>query len=181
MTWAGRVVCWLLAAPIAAACSGGALQPDAGNPSTQPDVAIPPAGYTGCSYGGGYSHIIISKCDADRSLVFLLGLALGPSEPVPPGLTLPGDWKLSLANAGDNMRSCPTQTYGCVRAVATGTVDWPNSKITPYDIPSKVNLDVTLSFEPNDAGVPASEPITAQNVDVSRSCEPFSAAPECTL
>jgi hypothetical protein len=181
MTRAGRVLRWLLAAPIAAACSGGALQPDAGNPSAQPDVAIAPTGYTGCSYGGGYLHIFISKCDADRSLVFLFGLSLGPTEPVTPGLTVPGDWKLSLANVGDSMGSCPSPTYGCLRGVATGTVDWANSNISSYHIPSAVNVDVTLRFEPNDAGVPASEPITAQNVDVSKSCDPFIAPPECTL
>lgn len=91
-----------------------------------------------------------------------------------PGLTVPADWSLGLARAGDNMGVCPSQVFGRLPASVTGTVEWVR---LAGKFPSAVNID-TWSFEPGDAAVPASEPMTAQNVDARAYCEPFVAPPD---
>jgi hypothetical protein len=48
-----------------------------------------------------------------------------------------------------------------------GSVD----QVSGGGFPSRVNIDVTLAFPLNDAGAPASETLTAQNVDVQPSCQ----------
>jgi hypothetical protein len=170
MTRAGRVVLSLLIA-IAGACNTGALQPDAGNTSAPPDGGNP-SGYSGCYSGGAYSRIFISKCDAVRGLNFVVMLENPASRDVPamPGLTEPADWRLRLARGGDDMGGCPSQAFGPFRAAVTGTVEWSHMD---GNFPRAVNIDVILRFEPRDAAVLASEPMTARNVDASAWCEMF--------
>lgn len=50
----------------------------------------------------------------------------------------------------------------------TGSVSWDPQ--IQFNLPPVVNLNVTLAFAANDAGVPASETMSGQLVDVRTSC-----------
>jgi hypothetical protein len=122
--------------------------------------------YLGCTFTGGINRIVIAKRDIDRDFCF--NVVLSSSSTAPPGLSTPPGFGLEYASAGPAfpcpIRSSPTM----VRASQViGSVDQVNGG----GIPSRVNIDVTLAFSPNDAGAPSGETLIAQNVDVQPSCQ----------
>jgi hypothetical protein len=157
----------------AAACNVGALQPDGSNTSAQPDAGSPPPGYFACWAASAEVKVVfIANCDVDRGLVFVVPLVHFPGAPAPPGLTLPADWALGNATVADNMGICPSRMQSELQAGVTGTIEWARPGVAGSIFPAAVNVDVTLSFEPGDAAVPASESIVAQNLEVSSNCPP---------
>lgn len=157
---------------LAAACNAAPLQPDGSNTSAQPDAGPAPTGYFACRGGVESKVVIIANCDVDRRLVFVVPLVHAPGAPATPGVTLPADWRLSAATVADNMGSCPSRMQSELQARVTGTIEWARPGADASIFPSAVNVDVTLSFEPGDAAVPASESIVAQNLVVDSNCPP---------
>jgi hypothetical protein len=158
---------------LAAACNRGALQPDGSNTSAQPDAGSPPPGYFACRAVGAETKVVlIGNCDVDRGLVFVVPLVHFPGAPALPGLTLPADWALATGSVGDNMGICPSRASSELQADVTGTIEWARPGVAGSIFPAAVNVDVTLSFEPGDAAVPASESIVAHNLEVSSNCPP---------
>jgi hypothetical protein len=158
---------------LAAACSAGVLQPDGSTNSAQPDAGSPPPGYFACwDVGAEVKVVFITNCDVDRGLVFVVPLVHYPGAPALPGLTLPADWALATGSVGDNMGICPSRRRSELQAGVTGTIEWARPGVAGSVFPSAVNVDVTLSFEPGDAALPASESIVARNLEVSDSCPP---------
>jgi hypothetical protein len=157
----------------AAACNAGALQPGGSNPSAQPDAGSPPPGYFACKAVGSETKVVfIANCDVDRGLVFVVPLVHFPGAPTLPGLTLPADWGFAGATVADNMGICPSRMRGELKAGVTGTIEWARPGAAGSVFPAAVNVDVTLSFEPGDAAVPASESIVAEDLEVLSNCPP---------
>jgi len=52
----------------------------------------------------------------------------------------------------------------------TGTVTAVDFLAGNSSFPAHVNADLTLSFAPSDAGIPTTEPVLGQNVDVEQGC-----------
>jgi hypothetical protein len=67
-------------------------------------------------------------------------------------------------------RPCAADSAAIATATATGSVTWPPQ--IGFLLPPSANIDVTLTFgaSGSDAGVPASEKLTAQNVDLHPTC-----------
>jgi hypothetical protein len=82
----------------------------------------------------------------------------------PAGLTLPQGWTVMTAQARPCAASAPTATATSV----TGSVSWDPQ--LAFNLPPVVNLNVVLTFAANDAGVPATETLAAQFVDIQPSC-----------
>jgi hypothetical protein len=82
----------------------------------------------------------------------------------PAGLTLPDGWNVMSAGA----RPCTASAVSASATSVTGTVTWDPQ--FGFNLPPVVNLNLALAFGANDAGVPASEALTAQFVDVKTSC-----------
>lgn len=104
--------------------------------------------------------------------MFVVPLVHFPGAPALPGMTLPADWGLAAATVADNMGSCPSRMQGELHARVTGTIEWAGPGGDGSVFPAAVNVDVTLSFEPGDAAVPASESIVARNLDALSNCPP---------
>jgi hypothetical protein len=84
---------------------------------------------------------------------------------------------LVLARFGRHRRAVTPGHPGKLRTsewhaapIAASAIEWANPGGVISSHPSAANIDVTLSFEPGDAAVPASEAIAGQNVDVRDFC-----------
>jgi hypothetical protein len=125
--------------------------------------------YLGCTFIGGIDRIVIAKRDVDRDLCF--NVVLSSSGTATPGLSTPPGFGLEYASVGPAF-PCPIRASSTmVRASqVVGSIDQTSGGGVAGS-PSRVSIDVTLSFAPNDAGAPASETLIAQNVDVQPSCQ----------
>jgi hypothetical protein len=128
---------------------------------------VPTPGYSGCSHSGGVDKIRLTKFQSPSGLCFDVELSLSTKAP-PAGLTLPQNWTLTTASA----RPCSVVGAPTVASGATGTVDWPPQ--FGFALPPTIDVDLTLAFSAagSDAGVPASERLTGQNIDVQTVCPP---------
>lgn len=120
-------------------------------------------GYSGCSQVGGVDRIRVSKVVSAIGLCLDVNIWL-TTKPPPAGLTFPKDWSLMGAVARPCTGTGPTTEPSTI----TGSVGW-----TPqiaFNLPPVVNVDITLTFAPSDAGIPASETLNAQNVDIRTAC-----------
>ena len=121
--------------------------------------------YRGCTNGTAYDRVWIVKHDTTRDLCFNLVLVSPPIEAVPPGLTLPPRFGLDGANEGPGP-FCPAQ--GGMETLATqvsGTVEAGDAGLRV----THVDVDVTLAFPTNDAGVPATERLQVHGLEVQPS------------
>lgn len=160
----------LLAALCHAACSppldrsGDAAIPE---DAATPEDAAEAAAYVGCTYIGALDHMTIAKCAADRGLTFVLEL-VNPGI-ADPNFSAPPRWALERAFA-QVVASCPwAGPGGQQNAAAAGWVSWPDS--TSVANPTRINADATLLFaaEGQAAGLPASERLKVDDLDVARS------------
>ncbi|HEY7372137.1 MAG TPA: hypothetical protein VIF57_08275 [Polyangia bacterium] len=129
----------------------------------------PTPGYTGCSHVGGVYRITVTRqASADAGAAgTCFDLTLWSSaQAAPAGLTLPQGWSVMTGTArpcaGD--ASAPTATATAI----SGSVSWDPQ--FGFNLPAVVNLNVTLTFATNDAGVPATVAMNAQLVDIRTSC-----------
>jgi hypothetical protein len=84
-------------------------------------------------------------------------------------LVLPSVWRLMRAAGGgwgDSDAGAATPTT--LAASATGKIEWAPQ--IGFNLPPAVNVDLELVFAANDAGVPASERLTGQLVDIRATC-----------
>jgi hypothetical protein len=149
----------------AGADGGGAgSSGDGGDASGGGDASS--AAYSGCRFGGGIDRIVVVKRDPARGFCFKVVFAT--SNQPHPGLTLPSGWSVESAGASPLSATCdvnrnpPSFPAGSV----TGSADWSG----PTSPPDSANVDVVLTFPAGDAGLPATEPLTAQSVDTSTLC-----------
>jgi hypothetical protein len=120
--------------------------------------------YGGCMSIGAYDRVVIGKNDPDRHLCFTVVL-VNPGV-APAGLTLPPRLGFEGASAGPATASCGAGVgAGTTTLQMTGTVERPDAGLG-----TRLNVDVTLSFPANDAGIPATERLTVRDLDVSSSC-----------
>ena len=127
----------------------------------------PTPGYTGCSHAGGVYRISVTKQASSGTSGKCFDVVLWSSTQTPPaGLTLPQGWSLMSAAA----RPCTGEGASTATAATsvTGSVSWDPQ--VAFNLPPVVNLNVMLTFAANDAGVPTSETLNAQFVDVQPSC-----------
>ena len=120
-------------------------------------------GYSGCSQVGGVDRIRVNKVVGAIDLCFDVNIWL-TTKPPPAGLTLPKDWSLMSAVARRCNGTGPTTEPSTI----AGSVGWAPQ--IAFNLPPVVNVDVTLTFAGIDAGVPASETLNAQNVDIRTAC-----------
>jgi hypothetical protein len=148
----------------AAAGKGGGGGAGSGGAGGTP---VPPTpGYSGCSRSSGVDRITLTKFQSPSGLCYDLNLWLTQHAP-DGGLTLPQGWTLMGAAA----RPCAAGSVAIATATsAAGSVDWPPQ--IGFSLPPSANMDVTLTFTPAgaDGGVPATERLTAQNVDLRPTC-----------
>jgi hypothetical protein len=121
-------------------------------------------GYSGCSRVGGVDRIGLTKLVSPSGLCFDLNIWLTAHD-ADPALTLPKDWTYMSASARPCTGSGPSTTPTTV----TGSVDWPPQ--IGFTLPPAVNLDITFTFAANTSGVPATEALKAQNVDIRAACQ----------
>jgi hypothetical protein len=128
---------------------------------------VPPTpGYSGCSRSSGVDRVTLTKFQSPSDLCYDLNLWLTQHAP-DGGLTLPRGWTLMGAVA----RPCAAGSVASATATsAAGSVDWPPQ--IGFSLPASANMDVTFTFTPPgaDGGVPATERLTAQNVDLRPTC-----------
>ena len=141
--------------------AGGA----AGSGGTGGTGVVATPGYSGCSHVGGVDRIRVTKIQSASGLCFDLNLWLTGHEESP-DLPLPQNWMLMNAIA----RPCASSDASATASAVSGTVDWPPQ--VAFNLPPTVNVDVTLTFSGsgNDGGVPASERLNGQNVDIRTNC-----------
>jgi hypothetical protein len=114
---------------------------------------------------------VVAKRDSFRDLCFNVVLD-SPSGSTPPGLTVPPGYGLEFASVGP---ASPCPVRASIPVHATGVT----GSVTAIDFvgggssttPAHVNVDLTLTFAPNDAGAPANETLAAQNVEVQTACQ----------
>jgi hypothetical protein len=121
--------------------------------------------YSACQFGGGISHYIIGRFDVEQDDCTVLMLDVPGSDPF--GITLPAGWgvenafRLSPAS-GDCLRPTVVLPNGAVVATSgSGVVTSSRSML---------DVDVTLTFPPSDAGAPLMVRLETVDLDVSRSC-----------
>ena len=128
---------------------------------------VPPTpGYSGCTRPGGVDRMTLTKFQSASGLCYDLTIWLTQHAP-DAGLTLPQGWTLMGAVA----RSCAAGSAPIATATTVaGSVDWPPQ--IGFLLPPSASMDVTLSFTAAgaDGGVPASERLNAQNVDLRPTC-----------
>jgi hypothetical protein len=123
------------------------------------------ATYLGCRFIGGVNRLVVSKRDSARNLCLNVVLD-GPGTP-PAGLMTPPNYGLERATAG-SAAQCPARgVLGLVASQVTGSV---TIAAGGTGSPTAVNADLTLTFPPNDAGVPTTELIRANDIDVTPGC-----------
>ena len=138
---------------------------DAAGKADGSDAAQTGVSYVGCMYIGQIDRMVIAKRDIPRGLCFNLVLT-GPG-PATPGLTVPPGYGLDYASAGPSS-ACPSLGFSSPRATqVTGIVEGRDGGTLQV---RRVNVHVTMSFPANDAGVPATELLEAEDVDVDREC-----------
>ena len=120
-------------------------------------------GYSGCSQPGGVDRIRVSKVVSPGGRCFDVTIWL-TTKPPPTGLMLPKDWSLMSAGARPCTGAGPTTEASAI----TGSVGWAPQ--IGFTLPPVVNVDVSLTFAAIDGGVPASETLNGQNVDIRNAC-----------
>jgi hypothetical protein len=125
----------------------------------------PTPGYTGCSHEGGVYLIKLTKQASAGTSGKCFDLVLWSSTQAgSTGVTLPAGWSVMSA-AG---RPCTGGGPSSAATTVTGTVTWGMEP--GFSLPAVVNVNVTLGFAANDAGVPMTEAMNAQFVDVRAAC-----------
>ena len=128
---------------------------------------VPPTpGYSGCTRPGGVDRIRLTKFQSPSGLCYDVTVWLTQHTP-DAVLTLPQGWTLMGAVA----RPCAAGSAAIATATSVaGSVDWPPQ--IGFSLPPSANMDVTLTFAPAgaDGGVPATERLSAQNVDLRPTC-----------
>jgi hypothetical protein len=124
--------------------------------------------YLGCTYVGAIDRIVIAKRDVVRDLCFNVVLSYPGQQRQE--LALPTGFGVEFISVGAASR-CPTRVPSSLRAsLAVGSIQQASGGgIAGH--PTRVNVDVTLTFPANDAGAPSSELLRAQNVDVQPACQ----------
>jgi hypothetical protein len=129
-----------------------------------------PIAYAGCTYMGAIDRIVIARRDPLQDVCFNVVLQYPTNASGTPGLTLPSGFGLESAIAGPG-NACPSRNAPGTHALAvTGTVTIVDFLAGNSSFPAHVNADLTLSFGPSDAGIPATEPIVSQDIDVQPYC-----------
>jgi len=138
-------------------------------------------GYSGCSQPGGVDRIRVSKVVSTSGLCFDVNIWL-TTKPPPAGLTLPKDWSLMGAVARPCTGAGGVAGTGGAGGVAGTTASGPTTEPSAvtgsirwapqigFTLPPVVNVELTLTFAAVDAGLPASETLNAQNVDIRSAC-----------
>jgi hypothetical protein len=144
---------------------GGGSAGGGGSGGTGGAGQVATAGYSGCSHSGGVDRIRLTKFQSASGLCFDVELSLSTQAPAA-GLTLPKNWTMTNASA----RPCSVVGAPTAASGATGSIDWPPQ--IGFTLPPVVNLEVTLAFPSagSGAGVPASERLNGQNIDVHAAC-----------
>jgi len=119
---------------------------------------------------GAIDRIVVAKHDTVQDICFNVVLQYPTNATSPPGLTLPPGFGFESATAGPSY-ACPSRNAPGTHAVSvTGTVTAVDFLAGNSSFPAHVNADLTLSFAPSDAGIPTTEPVLGQNVDVEQGC-----------
>ena len=130
-------------------------------------TSVPPTpGYSGCARSSGVDRVTLTKFQSPSGLCYDLNLWLTQHAP-DAGLTLPQGWTLMGAVA----RPCAAGSTAIATATsAAGSVAWPPQ--IGFSLPPSATMDVTMTFTPAgaDGGVPATERLNAQNVDLRPTC-----------
>jgi hypothetical protein len=125
----------------------------------------PTPGYTGCSHVGGVYRISVTKQASAGTSGKCFDINLWSTmQAEPAGLTLPDGWSIMSAGMGP----CSASAVSVSATSITGTVTWDPQ--IGFNLPPVVNVNLMLAFGANDAGVPATEALSAQFVDVRTSC-----------
>jgi hypothetical protein len=125
--------------------------------------------YVGCRYIGGLDRAVVAKRDTARNLCFNLALVQSTSMQPPAGLSLPPYYVVQSATVGP-ASACPTM--GALPTPATQVVGSVALVSQGVDPSGAADVDVTMTFGSNDAGVPPSEQLSARGVSILQSCIP---------
>ena len=126
--------------------------------------------YTACALATALDRIVVFKRDEMRGLCFAFTL-VHPASGGFPGFSVstPPSWGVEGGWVSNEPNDCvPFPQSGAERAHATagsGFATWPIDDAAPWQAPTSLEIDVTLTFPPDYPWVPPTERLTASGLD----------------
>jgi hypothetical protein len=121
--------------------------------------------YSACQFGSGIARYVIGRFDVEEDDCTVLILSAPGSDSF--GITLPANWGVENA-----FRLSPA-SGDCLRptvVLPNGAVDATSGSGVVTSSRSMLDVDVTLTFPPSDAGEPLMVRLETVDLDASRSC-----------
>jgi hypothetical protein len=121
--------------------------------------------YSACTFIGGINRTVIAKRDTQRNLCVVLVLDAPGTNPF--NLNLPQTWGMEFAFEMPALADCRLRVPPPAAVAASGGTGFVALPATPQ---ATVDIDVTLTFPPADAGVGTSERLMTTGLLAPPSC-----------
>jgi hypothetical protein len=121
--------------------------------------------YSACQFGSGIARYVIGRLDVEEDDCTVLILSVPGSDPF--GVTLPTNWGVENAfRFSSASGDCPLPTV----VLPSGAVAATSGSGVVTTTGGMLDVDVTLTFPPGDAGAPPMVHLEADDLDTSMSC-----------